>query len=74
MDSFMSQTKTSSDDMLSKAKGWLSGTLKTWASKLDGGGGGGGGGGQQQQQPSSGFHAYHVDSNGQGTSSIPFAS
>ena len=74
MDSFMSQTKTSSDDMLSKAKGWLSGTLKTWASKLDGSGGGGGGAGEQRQQPSSGFHAYHMDSNGRGLSSIPFTS
>lgn len=41
-----------------EAKGWLSGTLKTWADKLDGSGG------KQQPQPSTGFHAYQMDSNG----------
>ena len=58
VDSFMSTTKSQTEGMMSQAKGWLSGALKSMADKLDGNSAGGV---PAAQKPQTGFHAYHAE-------------
>lgn len=59
VDSFMSTTKSQTEGMMSQAKGWLSGALKSMADKLDGNSAGGVQ--AAAQKPQTGFHAYHAE-------------
>ena len=52
MNEYVTGAAASTSSMLGSAKGWLSGTLKSWADKLDGGGGQGGGRRQTAAQAS----------------------
>ena len=67
MNEYVSGAAASTSSMLGSAKGWLSGTLKSWADKLDGGSGGSTGPARQHvnaQAPKAGFNAFQIDANG----------
>ena len=69
MNEYVTGAAASTSSMLGSAKGWLSGTLKSWADKLDGGGGQGGSTGPAMQHvnaqaPKAGFNAFQIDANG----------
>lgn len=59
VDSFVSTTKTQTEGMMSQAKGWLSGALKSMADKLDGSSAAPVRGEAQKTQ--TGFHPYHAE-------------
>ena len=67
MNEYVSGAAASTSSMLGSAKGWSSGTLKSWADKLDGGSGGSTGPARQHvnaQAPKAGFNAFQIDANG----------
>ena len=70
MNEYVSGAAASTSSMLGSAKGWLSGTLKSWADKLDGGVGGSTGPAHRAsthanaQAPKTGFNAFQIDANG----------
>ena len=70
MNEYVSGAAASTSSMLGSAKGWLSGTLKSWADKLDGGVGGSTGPARRTsthanaQAPKTGFNAFQIDANG----------
>ena len=59
MDSFVSTTKTQTEGMMSQAKGWLSGALKSMADKLDGSSAAPLR--AEAQKTQTGFHPYHAE-------------
>ena len=70
MNEYVTGAAASTSSMLGSAKGWLSGTLKSWADKLDGGVGGSTGPAHRTsthanaQAPKTGFNAFQIDANG----------